>query len=223
MKARVTASETAREMCADENEDLVEKACLYLFDGRYPEGSTSNDKRVIRRKSATLTLRDGEAFQKKPKRIRLGKRYTLRALYGIHALTTSIKQEVFEVRYVRSSEERCRILKACHVDLTSRHMGVKRTFHRVLERFFFWKGVTKDIEIMVSVKKYLSFLITCICFLHRSLPVTSVKGIARNCPLQHQNCFPFQSIHPGIMWALILLALFHLRLPRDLTQCSQNG
>ena len=40
MKARVTASETAREMCAGENEDLVEKACLYLFDGthgRYPD------------------------------------------------------------------------------------------------------------------------------------------------------------------------------------------
>ena len=75
VKARVTASETAREMCADENEDLVEKACLYLFDGRYPEGSTSNDKRVIRRKAATLTLRDGEVFYKKnPKRIQLGKR-----------------------------------------------------------------------------------------------------------------------------------------------------
>ena len=44
VKARVTASETAREMSADENEDLVEKACLYLFDGRYPEGSTSNEK-----------------------------------------------------------------------------------------------------------------------------------------------------------------------------------
>ena len=66
---------------------------------------------------------------------------------------TSIKQEVFEVRYVRSSEERCRILKACHVDLTSGHMGVKPTSHRVLERFFL-KGVTKDIhvEIMVSIE-----------------------------------------------------------------------
>ena len=140
----------------------------------------------------------------------------------------SIKQEVFEVRYVRSSEERCSILKACHVDITSGHMGVKRTSHRVLERFF-WKGVTKDIEIMVSVKKYLSFLITCICLLHRSLPVTSVKGIARNCPFQHQNCFQFQSIHPGITWALILLALFHLRPPREMATflpyviISQNG
>ena len=34
VKARVTTSETAREMCADENEDLVEKACLYFYDGR---------------------------------------------------------------------------------------------------------------------------------------------------------------------------------------------
>ena len=76
---------------------------------------------------------------------------TLRALYGIHALVTSIKQEVFEVVYVRSSEKRCRILKACHVDLTSGHMDVKRTSHRVLERFF-WKGVIKDIEIIVSVE-----------------------------------------------------------------------
>ena len=73
---------------------------------------------------------------------------------------TSIKQEVFEVRYVRSSEERCRILKACHVDLTSGHMGVKSTSHRIFERFF-WKVVIKDIEIMVSVELYISFLITC--------------------------------------------------------------
>ena len=50
VKARVTASETAREMCADENEDLVEKACLYLFDGRYPEGSTSNNKKSHQKK-----------------------------------------------------------------------------------------------------------------------------------------------------------------------------
>ena len=74
------------------------------------------------------------------------------ALYGIHALMTSIKQqEVFEDRYVRGSEERCRILKACHVDLTPGHMGGKRTSHRDLEGFF-GKGVIKDIESKVSVE-----------------------------------------------------------------------
>ena len=88
-------------MCADENEDLVEKpAYLYLFDGRYPEGSTSNDKRVIRRKAATLTLRDGEVFYQKEFDWAKGKYiHCACALYGIHALMTSIKQEVFEVRY----------------------------------------------------------------------------------------------------------------------------
>ena len=61
-------------MCADENEDLVEKACLDLFDGRYPEGSNSNEKRVIRRKAATLTLRDVEVFYKKKKKKKKKKR-----------------------------------------------------------------------------------------------------------------------------------------------------
>ena len=37
---------------------------------------------------------------------------------------TPIKQEVYEVKYVRGSD---RILKACYVDITSGHMGVKRT------------------------------------------------------------------------------------------------
>ena len=78
VKARVTASETAREMCADENEDLVEKACHYLFDGRYPEGSTTNEKRVIRRKAATLTLSDGvEVFYKKIKKNSTGQKVNI--------------------------------------------------------------------------------------------------------------------------------------------------
>ena len=37
------------------------------------------------------------------------------------------------------------------MDLTSGHIGVKRTSHRVLERVFL-KGVIKDIESMVSVE-----------------------------------------------------------------------
>ena len=111
-----------------------------------PEGSASNEKIVIRRKAATLTLRDGDVFYKtKPKKNSTGQKVHC-ALYGIHALMTSIKQEVFEIRYVRSSKEKC-ILKACHVDLhvTSRHMGYfSSRFGAAF--FFFWKGVIKDIE-----------------------------------------------------------------------------
>ena len=80
VKARVTISETAREMCADENEDLVEKACLYLFDGRYLRVIPATKKKSHQKKG--LTLRDGEVFYKPPpppppppkKKIRLGKR-----------------------------------------------------------------------------------------------------------------------------------------------------
>ena len=38
------------------SEDLVEKACLCLIDGRHPDGITSNEKSHYRRKG---TLREG--------------------------------------------------------------------------------------------------------------------------------------------------------------------
>ena len=53
------------------------------------------------------------------------------------------------VKYIQDSQERQRILKACHVDPTSGHMGVKKTTYRVTERFF-WKGVTKDVANLVN-------------------------------------------------------------------------
>ena len=83
------------------------------------------------------TLRDGDVFYKKNS---TGQKVHC-ALYGIHALITSIQQEVFEIRYVRSSEERCILHEG--MPLTS---GLKHTSHWVLERLFFLKGVMKDIE-----------------------------------------------------------------------------
>ena len=40
-----------------------------------------------------------------------------------------------EIRFVGVKEEQRRILKACHVDPMSGHMGVKRTLNRISERF----------------------------------------------------------------------------------------
>eukprot|EP00731_Ephydatia_muelleri_P004908 Em0002g1084a len=93
------------------------------------------------------------------------------------SLGSSQAQEVFEVRYVRSSEERCSILKACHVDITSGHMGVKRTSHRILERF----GVTKDIEIMTTSGN--SYILTLRDYFTKwveavALPTKEASGIA---------------------------------------------
>ena len=53
------------------------------------------------------------------------------------------------VRYIISSKEQKRIAKACHIDATSGHMGVKKTVARMKERFT-WKGVYNDVERIVS-------------------------------------------------------------------------
>ena len=54
-----------------------------------------------------------------------------------------------EIRFVGVKKEQRHILKACHVDPMSRHMGVKRTLNRISERFI-WAGMVKDVNDMVS-------------------------------------------------------------------------
>ena len=54
--------------CDVKEEDLLEKACVYLLEGSYPEGSKPNEKRVIRRKAAKFEVRNGELWYKKTKR-----------------------------------------------------------------------------------------------------------------------------------------------------------
>ena len=41
-------------------------------------------------------------------------------------------------------------MTSCHVDATSGHMGVRKTLFRISERFY-RKGVSKDVENMVSI------------------------------------------------------------------------
>ena len=54
------------------------------------------------------------------------------------------------MRYIRNKEEQQRIIKVCHSDATSGHLGFKKTMSRVTERFT-WYGMTKDIEAVVSI------------------------------------------------------------------------
>ena len=49
-------------------EDLIERACTYLLEHRYPDGCSSNEKQIIRRKAVTLVVRDGEVFYMKTKK-----------------------------------------------------------------------------------------------------------------------------------------------------------
>ena len=43
-----------------EEQDLVQHVYIYLTEGKYPGGASTNEKRVIRRKSKKFSVRDGE-------------------------------------------------------------------------------------------------------------------------------------------------------------------
>ena len=45
--------------------DLLEKACLYISEGWYPEDVTANEKRAHCCKAARLSLHEGELLYKK--------------------------------------------------------------------------------------------------------------------------------------------------------------
>ena len=51
-----------------------------------------------------------------------------------------------EVKCIQVSKERQRIFKACHVALTSGHMGVKRTNQLSYHRTILLEGINKDVR-----------------------------------------------------------------------------
>ena len=55
------------------------------------------------------------------------------------------KKNSDEVRIIQSREEKMWILEVWHADPTSGHFGVKKTFNRVMKKFY-WKGMFKDAE-----------------------------------------------------------------------------
>ena len=57
-----------------EEEDTIDKACVYLLEHRYPDGCSGNAKRIIRRKAETLAVRDGEVFYLKARKDSDGKK-----------------------------------------------------------------------------------------------------------------------------------------------------
>ena len=58
-------------------------------------------------------------------------------------------QPANEVKYITSKAERQKILKACHMEPTGGHMGIKHTLSRITDRFM-WQGVAKDVDQLVS-------------------------------------------------------------------------
>ena len=55
-----------------DRKNLVQEAYTYLTEGIYPSAATSNEKRVIRKKSKKFSLHHGELFYKRTNRGRRG-------------------------------------------------------------------------------------------------------------------------------------------------------
>ena len=88
---------------------------------KYPEGWDKNMKRSVRKRADRVIMRGVEVMYKK---------------------------NSDAVRLIQSREEQMRVLVMCHSDPTSGHFGVKKTFNRVRERFY-WKGMFKNAEKLV--------------------------------------------------------------------------
>ena len=54
------------------------------------------------------------------------------------------------VRLICDTSEKQKILHACHSDLTSGHLGIKRTIKRIRERFT-RKGLNKEVIELVGI------------------------------------------------------------------------
>ena len=52
------------------------------------------------------------------------------------------------VKYIMTKKEHL----SCHMDPTSGHLGIKKTYYRITERFT-WNGVKKDVQEVVSIIK----------------------------------------------------------------------
>ncbi len=62
------------------------------------------------------------------------------------------------VKCVTARQEQLRIVKLCHIDPTSGHLGIKKTYYRVIEQFT-WNAVMKDVQETVSCYYYMVFVV----------------------------------------------------------------
>ena len=95
----------------------------YVLNKTYPCELEKDKKRAVRKRAATLVLEDGEVF---------------------------VQQKNRKVKVIRSREDQLLTVQACHSDPTSGHFGMKKTWRRLTERFY-WKGMVADMDDFVSV------------------------------------------------------------------------
>ena len=124
--------------------DLADATFHYITESKYPGKCTKTKKRAIRKKAAMLVVRDGVMFFKKKKKGRVSMQIRMMGDWVIFLFC----MQVVELRYIQTREEQVKILRSCHMDPTSGHLGMKKTVSRISERFW-WRGIVKDVKEMV--------------------------------------------------------------------------
>ena len=95
----------------------------YVLNKTYPCELEKDKERAVRKCAATLVLDNGEVF---------------------------VQQKNRKVKVIRSREDQLLTVQACRSDPTSGHFGMKKTWRRLTERFY-WKGMVADMDDFVSV------------------------------------------------------------------------
>ena len=87
---------------------------------------------------------------------------------------------VLDTEIFTKPAEQLRIAKACHLDPTSGHMGIKKTVARIRERFA-WKGIFKDVNEIVSCKVQVVYHVKFrLRIIHSSRKKINISGEQRN-------------------------------------------
>lgn len=109
-------------MAEKEYLDLV----TYLTLWKYPDGAAEKDRKAIRGKALKYEVKDGSVLYRKPNGNQNGRsRKVLR------------RKEVIEV------------LNSCHDHLLAGHLGVKRTFDKIKEDYY-WPNYYESVKEFVS-------------------------------------------------------------------------
>ena len=105
-----------------EQEDIIDWAIAYRTSGSYLRLLSKDQKRAVRRRAQMIEVDNGEVYVQKLKK---------------------------RVKVIASRDEQVRILNSCHSDPTSGHLGTRKTWRKIAERFY-WKGLSTQVKEFVA-------------------------------------------------------------------------
>ncbi len=128
-----------------EQEDIIDWAIAYRTSGSYPRLLSKDQKRAVTRRALAIEVDNGEVYVQKLKRVKV----------------------------IASRDEQVRILNSCHSDAISGHLGTRKTWWTIAERFY-WKGLSYEVK---------GFVATCdVCQRMNRKLTTGVPDAGETCP-----------------------------------------